>query len=124
MLLPVSIEPGPLINLWFQVQHSPFWTNLSFATWKIFKLLLMHHLISGLGYFVGINRAWLYKEPKVSVLQANDKLVKKGECLTWNQRLIRGLVSIPTGGNILLLEFLFSHGEASDANIGIIANFV
>ena len=24
---------------------------------------------------VGINRAWLYKEPKVSVLQANAKLV-------------------------------------------------
>ena len=25
---PVSIEP---LNLWFQVQHSPFWTNLAFA---------------------------------------------------------------------------------------------
>ena len=31
MLLPVSIEPGPLINLWFQVQHSPFYTNWAFA---------------------------------------------------------------------------------------------
>ena len=31
MLLPVGIEPRPLINLWFQVQHSPFWTNLAFA---------------------------------------------------------------------------------------------
>ena len=31
MLPPVNIEPRPLINLWFQVQHSPFWTNLAFA---------------------------------------------------------------------------------------------
>ena len=29
-----------------------------------------------------------------------------------------------TRGNILLLEFLFSHSKTSDANIGIIANFV
>ena len=28
MLPWVSIEPGPLVNLWFQVQHSPFWANL------------------------------------------------------------------------------------------------
>ena len=27
-------------------------------------------------------------------------------------------------GNILLLDFLFSRSKASDANIGIIANFV
>ena len=32
--------------------------------------------------------------------------------------------SIPTGSNILPLDFLFSHSKASDANIGIIANFV
>ena len=31
MLLLVGIEPGPLINLWFQVQHYPFWANLAFA---------------------------------------------------------------------------------------------
>ena len=32
--------------------------------------------------------------------------------------------SILTGGNILLLFFVFSHSKASDANIGIIANFI
>ena len=37
--------------------------------------------------------------------------------------LMRGPDSIPTGGNILSLDFL-SHSKASDANIGIIANFV
>ena len=52
-----------------------------------------------------IHRASLYKEPKVSVLQAKAKLVQKGECWTWNQRFIRGPGSILTGGNILLLEF-------------------
>ena len=31
MLPPVRIEPIPLMNLWFQVQHYPFYTNLSFA---------------------------------------------------------------------------------------------
>ena len=60
---------------------------------------------------------------RVSVLQANAKLVQKGECWTWNQRLIKGPGSILTEGNILLLDFLFSHCKASDANIGIIANY-
>ena len=32
MLPLVSIEPRPLMNLWFQVQHSPFLTNLAWAT--------------------------------------------------------------------------------------------
>ena len=32
--------------------------------------------------------------------------------------------SIPTGGNILSLDFLFSHSKASDASIGIIFNFI
>ena len=35
---------------------------------------------------VRINRAWLYKEPDVSVLKEDVKLVQKGECWTWNQR--------------------------------------
>ena len=32
--------------------------------------------------------------------------------------------SMPIWGNILLLDFLFSRSKESDANIGIIANFV
>ena len=67
----------------------------------------MYHLIFGLNDLVRINRIWLHKEPKVSVLQANAKLVQRGECRTWNQRSNRGLGSIPIGGNILLLEFCF-----------------
>ena len=48
-------------------------------------------------------------EPKVSVLQANAQLTQKGECWTWNQRLIRGLGLIPTRSNIFLLDFFCFH---------------
>ena len=46
---------------------------------------------------------------------AHVRLAQKGECWTWNQRLIRGLGSI---GNILSLEFLFLHSKAFDAVTG------
>ena len=36
---------------------------------------------------------------------------------------MRGPGSIPTGGNILSLDY-FSHSKASNANISIITNFV
>ena len=37
---------------------------------------------------------------------------------------MRGPGSIPSGGNILLLDFLFSRNKVSAANIGIIAILV
>ena len=41
------------------------------------------------------------------------------------ERFIRGLGSILTGGKRLLLDsFLFSLSKFSDADVGIIANFV
>ena len=40
---------------------------------------------------------------------------------TWNQR---SMGSILTRGNILLLDFFVFISKASDANIGIMANFV
>ena len=50
-----------------------------------------------------------------------------GTCLTSSERIVldlesevlRGKGSIPTGGNILSLDFLFSCSKASDTNIGI-----
>ena len=75
----------------------------------IFELLFIHHLIFGLLGLVGLNRAWLYKDPKVSVLQANVQVAKKGKCWTLNQGLIRVPSPILNGGNILLLElFVFT----------------
>ena len=81
MLPPVTIEP---FDLWFQVQHSPFWANLANATYENFCSCATSFL--DLDDLVRINEACLYKEPEVSVLQANAKLAKKGECWTWNQR--------------------------------------
>ena len=70
---------------------------------------------------VRINRVWLYKEPKVSVLQTNAKLVQKGKCWTWNQRFSG---SILTGVIFCYWNFLFWCNKASDANISIIAILV
>ena len=85
MLPPLRIKPSPLIDLWFQVQHFPFWANLA-------------------SDLVGINRAWPYKsEPKVSVIQANAQLAKKGvlDLDAWIQYSL--------GANSLLLEcFVFT----------------
>ena len=53
------------------------------------------------------------------MLQANAQLVQKGECWTWNQRLIR--VLFPLGVIFCYCTFWFSR---SKANIGIIADFM
>ena len=45
---------------------------------------------------------------KQEIKVADAKLAQKGECWTWNQRPIRGVGSVITGDNILLLNFLFS----------------
>ena len=66
-----------------------------------------------------INRAWLYKGPKVLVLQANAKLVQSVGLG------IRGPgVQYPLGVAFCYWNFLFLINKASDANMGIIANFV
>ena len=90
-------SPLFLLHLWFKVQHSPLWANLACATWGSLNVCYCTTWFLDLDYLVGINRARLYKERKSSILQANAKLAKKRECWTWNQRLIRGLGSIPTG---------------------------
>ena len=48
---------------------------------------------------------WLYKEPKVSVLQVNAKQVQKGECSKDFEPEVIG--SILTGGNIFHWFFCF-----------------
>ena len=63
---------------------------------------------------------WLYKEPKVSVLQANAQLVQKGKCWT----SLEARVQYSLGVTFCYWNFLFSRSKASDSNIGIIANFL
>ena len=98
MLPPVGIELGPFMNLWFQVQHFLFWAKWHLLLRESLNFCLCNTWFLALDHLVGINRAWLYKTPKVSILQANTQLVQKGECWTWNQRFMRVPGSIPTGG--------------------------
>ena len=59
----------------YESNNQTNWATEAFATREIFKLLPMHHFIFGLWSF-RINRAWLYKDPKVSVLQANASVAQ------------------------------------------------
>ena len=91
-ILPaVGIEPWPLIT-----SDSKSNTILSALTWHVLLRRSLNLCLCTTWYFNfddlrGINRARLYKEPKVSVLEQMSS--------QW-------------------------HSKASDANIGIIANFV
>ena len=69
MLPLVGIEAGP--------SDSKFNTILSTLIWHLnFCSCTTKHV--DFDDLRGINKAWLYKEPKVSVLQANVKLVGQG----------------------------------------------
>ena len=48
ILAPVSIEPGPLIVHWFQIQRSPFWTNLAFACKHFATVLFCFYVVKPL----------------------------------------------------------------------------
>ena len=74
----------------------------------------MHHLFLELDYLVRITITRLCKDVKALHLQGNAKLAQKREHKTKTSKVL-------TGGNILLLECLFSRCKASNANI---ANFV
>ena len=51
---------------------------------------------------------------------ASAQLVQKGACWTWKPGPV---VLFPLGVTFCYCKFLFSRSKASDANIGIIANF-
>ena len=75
---------------------------------------------------VRISRAWLYKEPKVSVLSLS---VTSKRQVSSERRVLDLESEVPgsilTGDKHFVIGFfLLSHSKASDANIGIIANFV
>ena len=114
----VSIEP---LDLWFQVQHAPLYTNLAFACkTETLSSLYSHALLS-------VTKSSKSKHQVVHEQKFKGLLSSRN----WdNSVFFPGLFFIflqwfnTHWGNILLLDFLFLHSKASDANIGIIANFV
>ena len=73
-------------DLWFQVQHSPFWVNLTFACkTETLGYLHSHALLILTKSSKSKNQVMheqKFKDPQV----AHAKLAHKGECKTWNQR--------------------------------------
>ena len=66
----------------------------------------------------------VYEQEFKDLLSCTCQVSVERIVLDLESEVLRGLDSIPTGGNLLLLDFLFSCCEASDANIDTIANFV
>ena len=57
------------------------------------------------------------------LLSSTCQVSPERTALDMESKVMRDPGSIPTGGNIFHWIFLFSRSKASDANIGIIANF-
>ena len=115
---PVSIEP---LDLWSQVHHAPLYTNLAFACkTETLRSLYSHALLI------------LTKSSKSKHQVVHEQKFKDLLSSTCQVSVERSMLDLGSEvrwfnthwGNILLLEFLFSRSKASDANIGIIANFV
>ena len=101
----VRIEPRPLMNLWFQVQHSSFWANLAFACkTKTLGSLYSHALLillksSNSKYQV------VHEQKFKDLLSSTCQVSVERIVLDLESKVMRGLGSIPTGGNILSLDF-------------------
>ena len=128
MLPPVGIEPGPLMNLWFQVQHYPN-TNGAFAckTGTLdpsysHALLIQTESSKSKNQVEHVQK---FNEQKFKdFLSSTCQVSPERIVLDLESEIMRGLGSIPLGLTFFTGFILFSHSKASDANIGIIANFV
>ena len=89
------IEPRLLMSLWFQIQHYPFWANWVFAcnTETLESLYSSTLLILT---YTSKSKIQVVHEHKFKDPLAHVRLAQKRQCWTWNQKLIRGLGSIPT----------------------------
>ena len=66
----------------------------------------------------------MHEQKFKDLLSSTWQVIVERIVLDLESEVMRGLGSIPTGGNIFYWTFLFSHSKASDANIAIIANVV
>ena len=107
----VSIEP---LNLGFQVQHAPLYTNLAFACkTETLSSLYSHALLI------------LTKSSKSKYQVVHEQKFKDLLSSTCQVSVERSMLDLKSHWiTFCYWNFLFSHSKASDANIGIIANFV
>ena len=111
MLPLVGIEPGPLKTSDSKSNSLPTEITRPVLLIRSLTFCSCTTWCLDLDDLARINRAWLYKEPKVSVLQANAKWVQKGECWTWNQRLWEAQVQFSLGVTFYNWIFLFSRSK-------------
>ena len=110
-------------SLWFQVQHYPLYANLTLACkTETLGSLYSHALFIPLKSSKSKYQV-VHEQKFKDLLNSTCQVSVERIVLDLESEVMRGPGSIPTGGNILSLDF-FSHSEASDANIGIIANVV
>ena len=100
-------------NLWFQVQHSSFGTNLAIACeTETLRSLYSHALLIP----TKRSKSKVGQERSLKIYSvAHASLALKGEFWTWNQRLWETQV----GRTFCHCFFLVSCSKVSDANIGI-----
>ena len=114
----VSIEP---LDLWFQVQHAPLYTNLAFACkTETLGSLYSHALLIPLNHQSPNIKCCMNRSLKISQV-ALAKREERGACWTWDQR---SSGSILIGVTFCNWIFLFSRSKTSDANIDNIESFV
>ena len=108
-------------GLGFQVQHAPFYTNLTFACKTETLGSLYSHALLILTKSSKSKHQVVHEQMFKDVLSSICQVSVETSMLDLAWR-VQGFNT--HWGNILLLDFLFSRSKASDANISIIANFV
>ena len=107
---------GPLIQ---SVQHAPLYTNLAFACKTETLNSLYSHALFILTKSSKAKHQVVHEQKFKGLPSSTCQVSVVRIVLDLESEVMRGLGSIPTGGNIFHWIFLFS-----DANIGIFANFV
>ena len=105
-------------RLCFQVEHSTSYTNLTFAC-KTETLVSIYSqaLLIPLKWSKSKYQA-VHEQKFKDVLSSTCQVSVERIVLDLESEAMRGLGSIPTGGNILSLEFFsFSHSKDKNANI-------
>ena len=87
-------------SLWFQVQHSPFYTNLAFAwTTETLGSLYSHALLTPTKSSKSKNQV-VHQQKFKDLLSSTCQVSIERRVLDLESEVMRGLGSIPTGGNI------------------------